>query len=349
VYRELQRRGLLPQVRAWKLHRRVFLLIASAILLTAVVVSVTAHWVNPSPAGPHPGAARHTVLPVALAVIVLWAIASRIAWRLVRPLRMVIEVAEQLGQGNLKARAKLSRRRRGEERVLAKSINRMADRIERQLADQRELLAQVSHELRTPLGHLRLLVEMAREAPSDKTLDEMDAEIAEIDALVGDLLASSRVSFEALTFRELDAAELAVRALERAHLPAELLHVTGAPRISADATLVIRALGNLIENAQGHGGGVAALELTQEPGQVRFAVADHGPGFAAGDESRAFDPFFHRARSEDGSGGSLGLGLALVARIAAAHGGEARAENRAGSGACVSFTVRAAPPDGGAG
>ena len=281
-------------------------------------------------------------LPVMAAVLVLWAVAGKLARRMMRPLYIVLDVADRLGKGDLKARAKPPRHRHSDERTLARALNRMADRIERQMANQRELLAQVSHELRTPLGHMRLLLEMGREKPDVKTLDEMEKELVEIDALVADLLASSRVSFEALNLRDLDASELAARALERAGIGADKLKVDGAPRIHADATLVVRALANLLDNAKAHGNGVALLEVKREGEQVRFAVIDAGPGFEPGDVERAFDPFFHRPRGADGDGGSLGLGLALVQRIARAHGGEASARNRDGGGAEVSFVVRAA-------
>lgn len=278
-----------------------------------------------------------------LALLVLWLLAGRIARQLMRPLSMVIEVAEELGKGNLKTRITLDRcGAMGDERALAGALNQMADRIERQMADQRELLAQVSHELRTPLGHIRLLLELAREgAPSAKTLDALDREVEEIDALVADLLASSRVTFDALTLRPLQARALAARALERAGLSTALLAVEGEPTVQGDPTLLMRALANLLENARAHGGGAASLSVTMTAGEVRFAVRDGGPGFAPGDEVRAFDPFFHRPRAEGDGHGSLGLGLSLVARIAAAHGGRASAVNLPAGGAEVSFTVRA--------
>ena len=278
-----------------------------------------------------------------VALLVLWLLAGRIARRLMRPLSMVIEVAEELGKGNLKTRIDLDTcRAMGDERALAGALNQMADRIERQMGDQRELLAQVSHELRTPLGHIRLLLELAREgAPSAKTLDELDREVQEIDALVADLLASSRVTFDALTLRPLSGSELGARALERAGLPPSLLTTEGNVALAGDATLLMRALANLLENARAHGGGATALTITAAPGLVRFGVRDAGPGFAPGDEVRAFDPFFQRPRAEANAHGSLGLGLALVQRIAVAHGGKATAENLAAGGAEVAFTVRA--------
>jgi two-component system OmpR family sensor kinase len=291
--------------------------------------------------GPPP--AWKVLLVGGMALLALWLLAGRIARRLMRPLSMVIEVAEELGKGNLKTRIDLdSCRAMGDERALAGALNQMADRIERQMGDQRELLAQVSHELRTPLGHIRLLLELAREgAPSARTLDELDREVQEIDALVADLLASSRVTFDALTLRELSAQELGARALERAGLPSALLTSEAELTLDGDATLLMRALANLLENARAHGGGATALQVSATAEHVRFAVRDAGPGFATGDEVRAFDPFFHRPRAEADGHGSLGLGLALVQRIAVAHGGTATAQNVAAGGAEVSFTVRA--------
>ena len=99
----------------------------------------------------------------------------------------------------------------------------MAARIERQLADQRELLAAVSHELRTPLARIRLLVEIARRRgaagsgkPTPATLDEIEREAIEIDTLVGELLASARLDFQALSRSRSTRWRSARRALERA-------------------------------------------------------------------------------------------------------------------------------------
>ena len=83
-----------------------------------------------------------------------------------------------------------------------------------------------SHELRSPLARVRLLLELGRagKVPAETLakLDEIETEIVEIDELVGELLASSRLDFAALEPKPLDARELAARALERGNLPAEL-------------------------------------------------------------------------------------------------------------------------------
>ncbi len=205
------------------------------------------------------------VIVLTVACFTLWAAAGLIARRLGRPLWQVARVASDIGNGQLQSRVRLHRHhRRDEIGMLADAINDMAMRIEKQLKDQRELLAAVSHELRTPLGHARVLLEMLRDqktgdgkATSEKTIDEIEREIMEIDDLVGELLASSRLSFDTLSYAKLEALDIAARALERVGLSLDLLSSEDETiPFEGDATLLGRALANLLENAKRHGGGV---------------------------------------------------------------------------------------------
>jgi two-component system, OmpR family, sensor kinase len=274
------------------------------------------------------------LLAVTVALAVLWAASGRIARRLAWPLEELTRVARDLGDGKLQSRFDL-RHARGEVRSLAEVMNAMAARIERQLKDQRELLAAVSHELRTPLARIRLLLELGRNGDL-QVLDPLEHEVLEMDALVGELLASARLDFSAMARVPLEATDLATRALERAALSSDLLAPKGGPPLplEGDPTLLQRALSNLLENARVHGGGVSRLGVEADDGAVRFAVEDRGPGL--GDRSvQLFQPFQRGERSD-----GLGLGLALVRRIAEAHGGRAFAENLAEGGARVGFTVR---------
>jgi two-component system, OmpR family, sensor kinase len=270
----------------------------------------------------------------------LWWASGRIARRIAWPLVELTRVARALGEGDLTARAEV--RGKGEVRELAAVMNEMAGRIERQLSDQRELLAGVSHELRTPLSRVRLLLELGRSgADVPRTLDEVEGEVVEMDRLVGELLASARMDFSAVTRVTLDAGDVAARSLERSGLGPELLHVEAAQRaLHGDPTLLGRALANLLENATRHGGGVLALRVTEEPRALVFSVDDAGPGFADGEEAKLFQPF-RRGTGAGGEQAGLGLGLALVRRIAEAHGGRAFARNRPGGGARVGFSVAA--------
>ncbi|HET9957738.1 MAG TPA: HAMP domain-containing sensor histidine kinase [Polyangiaceae bacterium] len=297
--------------------------------------------------------ARLTGLIAACTVIlVLWAAAAKLSRYLTRPLTALIAVTRDLGQGNLKRRVRLRRGNKGELGMLAESINDMAERIEAQLNEQRELLAAVSHEIRSPLARLRISTELLRGATQDNArLDAIDEEIAGIDALLGKILANSRLDFGTLTCTALSARAVALGALDRHGLPPENL-VMAEPdlEVSADPTLLGRALDNLLENAQAHAQrplgpedhhpqsegtepkAAPALpsEVVEEcaiclhvrparPGEhphperaVAFELCDGGPGFDPNSLSRIFEPFRKQKQNASGASSARGsLGLGL--------------------------------------
>jgi len=251
-----------------------------------------------------------------------------VAWRLTRPLIMAIKAARDIGDGKLDTR--LDTHQRGEMRILATAINEMAERIERQIKDQKQLLAAVSHELRTPLGHMRVLIETARDNRDTKALGELEREVMTVDDLVGKLLASSRLEFGTLDRRSVDVGELVGDVAGGVEVIAQ-----GDLHAPIDPTLVRRAVANLIDNARVHGGGAVAVRIERRGPQLAIEVDDAGPGVPADRRADAFRAFV------PSSGGGLGLGLALVSRIAVAHGGGAWIADRPGGGARVGFTVQA--------
>jgi signal transduction histidine kinase len=309
------------------LHRRLFMWFGAAIFISVTVASLV-----------HDAMGRgrgHWLLAVFAAGTVLWMISGKIAFKIARPLQELLRVTDEIGAGRLSARAEIPPWRMGEMAYLGQAVNDMAARIEKQMKDQRELLAGVSHEIRTPLARIRVLLELGRSRGGDaKTFDELEREVVEIDALVGQLLASARLDFANLSVRPLDAVELARRALERAGVSeAGVLDVPVGTALTfdGDATLLARALANLLENARRHGGGVTRLGVRQRAGDgVVFEVDDAGPGFPAAGDTRERQP-----RPE----GSLGLGLVLVRRIADAHRGGVTLSNRAEGGARVRLEV----------
>jgi signal transduction histidine kinase len=315
------KRGWGPWWLQARMRRRIFSWLAFAFLCGAVAMSYwdATHWWH------------------ALIVLIgLSVVSGVISFRLTRPLIMVIRVAQDIGDGKLDTRLDVDRHR-GETRLLAMAINEMAERIEQQIKDQRQLLAAVSHELRTPLGHMRVLIDTARDTADRKALSELEREVLVLDDLVGRLLASSRLEFGNLDCRPLDLGALVSDVATAAGVAPEALEALGDVRASVDPTLVRRAVANLLDNARIHGGGAVAVRIERRARQVAIEVDDAGPGVPVNRRADAF-----RAFVPSGAGG-LGLGLALVSRIAVAHNGGGWITDRPGGGARVGFTVEVTP------
>jgi len=319
-----------PRWVHWRLRRRMF---AGFTVMIVVVGAVGAllHRQGISP--------KWALLT---SVFVLWGLSGALSWSLTLPLVELSRVARKLGSGDLSARMRMVPHGSRELALIATLINEMAERIEKQLRDQRELLAAVSHEIRTPLGHLRILLDTARErGHPEAEVRELEREVLEIDALVDQLLASSRLDFGTVERRELDVASEAARALERLGVDASVLDVeSDACTVSADPTLLRSALANLVRNAIDHGGGVTRVAVRRTFEAVEVDVEDRGPGFSPEELPRVFEPFYRNGAGE----GSLGLGLSLVDRIASSHGGSVRASNREGGGASVRLRIPRMPP-----
>jgi signal transduction histidine kinase len=255
--------------------------------------------------------------------------------RLTRRLESLRRGVEELGEGDLAAR--VPEAGRDEVAALARSFNRAAGRIEVLVGSQRRMLAFASHELRSPLARLRVALELLRGEEPVKAGAARD--IAELDALIGELLEASR--FEALGADRTQPVDLlALAAEEAARAGAE---VQGRPALlRGDARLLRRLVRNLLDNARRHGGGGAVeVEVEVEPGPIggaRLRVLDRGPGVPAADRERIFEPFYRPAGQAE-SGEGYGLGLALVRQIARAHGGDAVWREREGGGSVFEITL----------
>ena len=288
---------------------------------------------SPAPQGWRVGAA------LGAALLVLGIAAGRVSKRLARPLEHLAQTAERFGSGDLTARTgidRLPRRWIAEEvREVGVAFDGMADRIARVVLEQRELLAAISHELRSPLGRARIAVEIARERPDPAVaLDDVERQLVEIDAILGDLLASARAGLADVHVEEVDVLPwLRTRIAAENQGPIELTVTPAAEgaRAKIDAALLGRALHNLFAHAWNHGHPKETpLDVTASrvEDRVRIAVRDRGPGFSETVLPRAFEPFVMGADSARSPGAhGMGLGLALVRRIVEAHGGTASALN----------------------
>jgi two-component system OmpR family sensor kinase len=264
------------------------------------------------------------VCATAALVPMAWLLAWMATARVMGPMRALARVASELQEGRLERRSALVSST-GEVGEVSEALRSVADRLARQLDDQRALMATVSHELRSPLARVQVLVDMVREGSAPATLpDELEREVQAMDQLVGDLLAAARIDFAAVRPRDLSLRDVLQRATELARVDVQL-QCPDPGHVYADPTLLTRALCLLLDNARQHGGQNVSLEVVDREPFARILVRDDGPGFSVEEAERLFEPFWRGERSS-----GVGLGLSLVRRIARAHGGETGVEPGAG-------------------
>jgi len=267
--------------------------------------------------------------------------------RLTRRLEDLQAGVERWGQGELGVRVAAQ----GEDEVgfLAQRFNHAAAQIEALvqsrdalLASQKSLLANASHELRSPLARIRMGLELMGDGAGDAVAQRRPAierNLQELDLLIDEILLASRLDSKEAdvgTFEPVDLVGLAAE--ECARVQAQLTDPPAHLSVPGVSKLLRRALRNLLENANRHGGGEVQLQLRMEAGFAVVDVLDTGPGVPLALHERIFEPFYRLPGASEKDGG-VGLGLALVKSIAQRHGGSVQCSNRAEGGACFSLRL----------
>ncbi len=260
-------------------------------------------------------------------LLLLWALPL---WRDLDRLR---NATLRMGQGDLGARVRLSRL--AGMRHVGESFNQMAERISALVENQRSLTNAVSHELRTPLARLSFEVALLGQdqhlPKRHHILRDMQADISELESLVAELLVYARLerpTDETVKLETVDTCDWLGEALAQVAHQAEArgiqCHVRGdhPPRVRLHPRYMSRALLNLVQNAVRYASRHVEVELRQCPaGGFELIVDDDGGGIAPDDRARVFEPFIRLDESRDRGTGGAGLGLAIVWRVAASHGG----------------------------
>lgn len=280
------------------------------------------------------------VVAAALTVALAWTS----GWLGSRSLANLSEAARRIAAGARDAEAlgQLGGSHVREVGALADAVRGMHGQLQARLDYIDEFAGNVAHEFRTPIATLRGTLELLHDDPEmpaaqrKRFFANADAELTRLATLVDGLLALARA--ERLGDpAAIDPAAL-LHGLVARRSDAVALHDTRSDdaqraRIVGTARQLESALDNLIDNALRHGGdGVAiAIELGADDRHVRIAVVDDGRGIDPADLPRVFERFFTTARA-----GGTGLGLALVAAIVRAHGGEIAVDSRPGR---TAFTI----------
>jgi two-component system sensor histidine kinase MprB len=244
---------------------------------------------------------------------------------------------------------------------LTRSFNEMLDALAASREQQRRLVADAGHELRTPLTSMRTNLELLASASrpgapalpdSDRAeiLDDVQAQVAELSTLVGDLVELARDDTPQVVHEPVELTDVVLRALERARRRAgdvEFDPILLPWTLLGDATALERAVLNLLDNAAKWSPPQGRVRVQVRPvddWSVVLEVADAGPGIPEVDRARVFDRFYRADTSRTMPGS--GLGLAIVRQVAVRHGGAVWAGSAPEGGALMVLRLPGRRPAG---
>ena len=263
--------------------------------------------------------------------------------RLTRRLEALQQGVERFGQGALGQR--VADEGHDEVARLARSFNRAAQHIEALVQSHSHLVAHASHELRSPLARLKMALGLWAQAGSEgerqRLRAEVDRNLGELDALIEELLMSSRLQAAPVpTLQHVGPAALSALLNEEAARVQAVVHTGPSPwpEPMADERLLRRALRNLLENARRYGGHTVEVVVASREQRLCIQVLDRGPGVPEPLAEAIFEPFFRLPGHAESAGG-VGLGLNLVRQIARHHGGDATVRPREGGGSCFELSL----------
>lgn len=286
--------------------------------------------------------ARTILAGGALAIVVAIIVAVFVARRVAAPITALTTAVAAVEAGHRGVRVNLPDAP-GELGTLSTAFDRMATAVEHEDRLRRQLVADVAHEVRTPLTILRATTEGLVDGvlPADPaTLASLHEEVLGLTQLVTDLetLAAADAAGLQLERAPIDLGDVASDVVDAAAgLAAERdlsIKVRLAPApVAADERRIRQVITNLVANAVNYS--PTGASITVEAGswsdeEVFVRVTDDGPGLTDGDLAHVFDRFY-RGSAALGTEGS-GVGLAIAAELASAHGGRLTGENAAERG-----------------
>lgn len=285
--------------------------------------------------------ALFALLTVLLSALLWWPF----IWSITRAVVAVTRATERIADGRFDARVQL--RRRDELGQLAEAVNRMAARLDNQLAGQKQFVADVAHEVTSPLARLRIglgLLEPRLPASAAEAFADIQNDAEQMSELLDELLLFSRAGLtrDPGTAERLPLAELVGEALEREDAVGKLqLELPPELVVRGHRALLLRALANLVRNALRYGQPPVELVAAARGDTVLVWLRDRGPGVPPEALARLGEPFYRPDAARSRDSGGTGLGLAIVRRCVEAGEGSVQFRNREGGGFEVELRLRA--------
>ena len=277
-----------------------------------------------------------------MAVVVL--AAHLVIRRLLRPLQQLHDGVGRFGRGDFDV--VLPNRTRDEFGVLTAAFNDMVRRVGDMMRARDRLLLDVSHELRSPLTRMKVALELL---PEDDRRVRMAADVAEMEAMVAELLELERLrdgrGLQPVRQDLLPIVRAVADSFAQTPPGVRLRAAPSQVLLEIDGDKVRMVLRNLLENATKFSlpdSRPVEIVVTATDRHVTVRVRDDGPGVPEEDAGSLFEPFFRVDRSRSRKTGGYGLGLSICKRVMDAHGGSIDVERHASRG--TSFVLTFSKP-----
>ncbi len=261
-----------------------------------------------------------------------------LARHITRPIQVLEEAATQLAAGSLDVRAGPRMvGRRDELARMGASFDDMAERIQRLILTQQEMLGHISHELRSPLTRMGVSLELLRRGEGE-SLEQMQVDLDRLNQMIGEILELTRMDLQerprtpdaVVELRPLLLAIAQDAAFEaREQGQTVVCQISEPCNVRGDATMLRSCFENIVRNALLHTPREATIriELGCDEHIASVVIADDGGGVAEHALPHLFELFYRSGETSAMHPEGTGFGLAIAQRIVARHGGTIRANN----------------------
>ena len=280
---------------------------------------------------------------LAFSILLLLAISYFFAGFILKPIKVMNEQARDISERHLDRRLPVTVSR-DEFNALARTLNRVFDRLQHAFLRQKRLIADASHELKTPLTMMRLALDERRSDighgdndPQAKSIQQLTEQVLRMERLIKSLLDLSSLEIEAAVKKDpINLADILNALIADYRFLAEPRNIrvdTTLPErieVKGDADKLNRAFSNVIDNAIKYnidGGQIIIIGDQSEDGST-ITINNTGPGVPETEIPKVFDQFYRVDQSRALQHGGSGLGLAIVKRIVELHGGKVKFDSQ---------------------
>lgn len=291
-----------------------------------------------------------------IAVILIAIITLFLTRSLVRPIIELRQVTQSVAAGEYSKRVGVKALSRDDEiGELAADFDAMAERIQDQFQNQRQLFRDVSHELKSPLARLQLAIELLRAETSsgdEKWLERLDKEAHALASMIDRILMLAQVDPSAVDIRKgrVDIEALLASLIDDAQFEARKKGQTIAfegssspVAVRGSQMLLASAIENVIRNAiiYGRENTTIRIAVSVSDGRIMLTIENRGESLRSSDLRRIFEPFYRTPGDRIPPSAGQGIGLAITRNVVQAHGGSAVAQNHPEGGLIMQIILPA--------